>query len=62
MANSNRRKNSIYSLLIDGTISTKWFDIIEHIVQFYQKVYTEQFRWWLLVDDLFFDSIEEAGG
>jgi len=32
MAYSNRRKNSIDSLLIDGTISTNRLEISEHIV------------------------------
>jgi hypothetical protein len=32
MANSNRRKISIDSLLIDGTISTNRVEISEHIV------------------------------
>jgi hypothetical protein len=45
VANSNRRKNSIDSLLIDGTLSTNRVEISEHIVQFYKKLYTEQFSW-----------------
>jgi hypothetical protein len=32
MANFNRRRNSIDSLLIDGTISTNRLEISEHIV------------------------------
>jgi hypothetical protein len=60
MAYSNRRKNSIYSLLIDGTISTNRLEISEHIVQFYNELYTEQFSWKPLLDDLSFDSIDEA--
>jgi hypothetical protein len=43
VANSNRRKNSIDSLLIDGTLSTNWVEISKHIVQFYKELYTEQF-------------------
>ena len=34
MANSNRMKNSIDSLLVDGTISTNRLEISEHIVQY----------------------------
>jgi hypothetical protein len=34
VANSNRRKNSIDSLLIDGTLFTNRMRIKEHIVQF----------------------------
>jgi hypothetical protein len=44
MAYSNRRKNSIDSLLIDGTISTNQSEICEHMVQFYKKLYIEQFN------------------
>ncbi|GLT62472.1 hypothetical protein SLA2020_351090 [Shorea laevis] len=38
MANSNRRRSFIDSLLIDGTISTNRSEISEHIVQFYKQV------------------------
>jgi len=41
MAYSNRRKNSIDTLLIDGTISTNRLEISEYIVQFYKKLYIE---------------------
>jgi hypothetical protein len=34
MANSNRRKNSIVSLLIGGTISTNRAEVNKNIVQF----------------------------
>jgi hypothetical protein len=60
MANSNIRKNSIDSLLTDGTISTNRLEISEHIVQFYKNLYTEQFSWRPLLDGLSFDSIDEA--
>ena len=36
---TNGRKNSIDSMLIDGTISTNQAEINEHIGQFYQKFY-----------------------
>jgi hypothetical protein len=55
VANSNRRKNSIDSLLIDGTLSTNRVKIGEHIVQFYKKLYTEQFSRQPLLDGLSFD-------
>jgi hypothetical protein len=60
MANSNRKRNTIDSLLIDGTISTNRLEISEHIVQFYKKLFTEQFSWRLMVDGLSFDSIDEV--
>jgi hypothetical protein len=53
-------KNSIDSLLIDGTISTNRLEISKHIVQFYKKLYTEQFNWRPLLDGLSFYSIDEA--
>jgi hypothetical protein len=46
--------------LIDGTISTNRSEISEHIVQFYKKLFTEQFSWRPVVDGLSFDSIDEA--
>jgi hypothetical protein len=60
MANSNRRRNSIDLLLIDGTISTNQSEINKHIVQFYKKFFTKRFSWRPLVDDLSFDSIDEV--
>ena len=41
VANFNKRKNSINSLLIDGTLSTNRVEISEHIVQFYKILFTE---------------------
>jgi hypothetical protein len=41
MANFSRRRNTIDSLMIDGTISTNRLEINEHIVQFYKKLFTE---------------------
>jgi hypothetical protein len=58
MANSNRRRKSIDSLLIDGT--TNRLEIHEHVVQFYQKLFTEQFNWRPVVDGLSFNSIDES--
>jgi hypothetical protein len=60
MANFNRRNNSIDFLLIDDIISTNRAEINKHIVQFYQKLYTKQFSLRPVVDDLLFDSIDEA--
>ena len=59
MANSNRRKNSIDSLLIEGTLSTNRVEISEYIVQFYKRLYTKQFNRRPLVDGLSFDSALE---
>jgi hypothetical protein len=43
MANFNRRKNSIGSL-IDDTTSTNQLELNEHIIKFYKRLYTEQFN------------------
>ena len=43
MANSYGKNNSIESLLVDGTVSTDQLKIIEHNVQFYNYLYSEQF-------------------
>jgi hypothetical protein len=63
MANSRRRYNSIDSLMINGILSTNQVEISEHIVKFYQKLFSEQCRWRIRVDDLEFDQIleQEAG-
>jgi len=44
IANSNKRYNSIDSLLIDGRSSSNQAKINVHIVKFYQKLFTEQCR------------------
>ena len=59
MANSNRRRNTIDSLLIDGTNSTNRAEIRKHIVQYY-KEFIEQCDWRPFVDGPSFDSIDEA--
>jgi predicted LPLAT superfamily acyltransferase len=45
VANSNRRNNSIEYLMVNGTIFTDHSKISEHIVQFYDSLYTKQFSW-----------------
>jgi len=44
-----------YSVTFDYT------EIREHIVQFFERPFTEQFSWWPKLDDLLFDSIDEEG-
>jgi hypothetical protein len=41
IANSNRRYNSIDSLLICGRLSSNQAEINKHISQFYQKLFTK---------------------
>jgi hypothetical protein len=59
IANSNRRYNSLDSLLIGDTQSSNQTEISEHIIKFYQKLFTEQCRSKPLVDSISFDSILE---
>lgn len=59
VANSNRRKNSIESLLVNGSISSYQIEIREQIMHFYDILFFEQFSWPPKLDDLAFDSIKE---
>jgi len=59
IANSNRRYNSIDSLLI-GPAPSNWVEICKLIGQFYRKLFTEKCNWRPLVDGLSFDSILES--
>jgi hypothetical protein len=58
-ANSNRRNNSIESLLVNSSVSSYQTKIREHIVQFYDRLFTQQFGWPPKLDDLVFYSIDE---
>jgi hypothetical protein len=60
IANSNRRYNSLDSLLIGDTQSSDQTEIGVHIVQFYQKLFTEQCRWRPMVDGISFDFVLES--
>lgn len=46
-------------MLVDGNVSTDQVEINEHIMQFYNNLYTEQFKWQPKLDSLSFDSIGE---
>jgi len=59
IANSNRRYNSMDSLLI-GDIPSNQTEIGEHVVKFYQKLFSESCRWRPMVDGISFDSISES--
>jgi hypothetical protein len=60
IANSNRRHNTIDSLMIGDHLSSNQAEISEHIVEFYKNLFTEQCRWRLKVDGIAFDSISEV--
>jgi hypothetical protein len=59
IANSNRRHNSLDSLLIGDTPSSNQTEIGEHIVKFYQELFAEQCRWRPMVNGISFDYILE---
>jgi hypothetical protein len=60
--NSNKRNNSVDSFVGNGTMSLDSTEIREHIMQFYNQFYSEQFSWVPKLDGLSFNSIgvEEA--
>jgi hypothetical protein len=58
VANSNRRKNFIESLLV-SSVSYDQTKIREYIVQFYDSLFTKQFSWRSKLDELAFNNIEE---
>ena len=58
LANSNRRKNYLSSLEVDGHIFEDKQDIKEQVVHFYHSLYQESDPWRPEVDGLAFDSID----
>jgi hypothetical protein len=58
IANSHRRYNQVWALRINGAMSSDPVAINEHIVHYYDKLYTEQSMWRLRVDGLSFSSID----
>jgi hypothetical protein len=59
LANSHRRHNMIEALVVDGQLTEDRTVIKDHIVEFYAKLYSEQYQWRPRVDDLSFSSIDE---
>jgi hypothetical protein len=62
VANSNRRNNTVDSLAVNGSLSSDFTEIREHIVQFYNQHYLEQFSWRPNLDGLAFTSIGDDEG
>lgn len=62
VANSNRRNNLVDSLIVDGYVSSNSKEIWEHILQFYTRLYSDQFSWSPKLDGLHFNyiDVEEA--
>ena len=56
MANSNRRNNTLDSLVVNGSISSNFIEIMEHIVQYYNQLYSKQINWRTKSDGLSFNS------
>jgi hypothetical protein len=59
LANSHRRHNMIEALVVDGQLTEDRTVIKDHIVEFYAKLYSEQYQWRPKVDDLSFSSVDE---
>jgi hypothetical protein len=57
MANSNKRYNTIDSLLINGSLSSNPAAIRDHVVNFYESMFAESMPWRPRLDDLAFESI-----
>jgi hypothetical protein len=58
-ANSHRRHNAIETLMVEGHLTDDKTVIQDHIVDFYKKLYSEQYQWRPRTDDLSFLSIDE---
>jgi hypothetical protein len=57
MANSNKRYNTIDSLLINGSLSSNPAAIRDHAVNFYKSIFAESMSWRPRLDDLDFESL-----
>lgn len=53
----NRRFNSLKSLSVNGAVSSSQPTIRDHIVQFYEILFSEQYSSRPRLDDLAFDSL-----
>jgi hypothetical protein len=60
VANSNRRNNSIDSLVVNGTATSDPGIISDHIVNFYDSLFTEPLSWRPRLDNLEFDMLSVA--
>jgi hypothetical protein len=59
VANSNRRVNSIESLMVDGSLSSNPIEIKEHMIHFYSKLFTKSSGWRPVPEGLPMHSISE---
>jgi hypothetical protein len=59
VANANRRNNSIESLIVDGLPTSDPAVISEHIVDYYNSMFTEPLSWRPRLDNLEFDMLND---
>jgi hypothetical protein len=59
VANSHRRYNHMEGLRINGILSHNPVEIKDHVVQFYQRLYSERSTWRPKIDNQVFSSIDE---
>ena len=57
MANANRRNNSIESLTVNGSSTSDSAIISNHIINFYESLFSEPLSWRPRVDNLEFDVL-----
>ena len=60
IANSNRRRNFMEKIEVEGTTYHTDPDIREKVVQFYESLYTEKEGWQPFVDELPFSMIDDS--
>ena len=60
MANANRRNNSIKSLVVNGSSTSDPAVISNHIVNFYDSLFTESLSWRPQLDNLEFDMLSDT--
>ena len=57
MANANRRNNTIESLIVNDSSTLDPTIISDHIVSFYDSLFTEPLSWRPRLDNLEFDML-----
>jgi hypothetical protein len=60
VANSNRRINSIDSLMVNGSETSDMAIISDHIVNYYDSLFTEPLNWRPRLDNLAFDRLSDT--
>jgi hypothetical protein len=60
VANGNRRNNSIESLVVNGTPISDPTIVSNHIVNFYDSLFTEPLSWRPRLDNLEFDMLSDS--